>query len=164
MEDPAKFLLSLNEFLLDNTAGNFVTAFYGILDLARRTMVYCNAGHNAPYILASDDLFLLNSDKRGIPLGILDTCGMQLYRKVYQNDEVSLKKKTKILFYTDGLTEAGNLNGGMDFEQGKLKEVLMQIKAQKPKRFVELLYQALVEFRGSENFEDDVCAVCLEVL
>lgn len=163
-DDPSEFMRHLNEFLMDNTAGNFVTAFYGIFDPDRNSLVYCIAGHNSPYILTRENLSFLNSEKRGIPLGVLDEKSLQKYQKTYRNESILLEKGTKLIFYTDGLTEAANINDpDHDFEHSKLKDVLKYIMPQTPKRFIKLLYKALVEFKGSDNFDDDICFICLEI-
>ncbi len=45
----------VNVLMCQNTGGNkFVTFFWGILDTARGTLLYVNAGHNYPYLLHAD--------------------------------------------------------------------------------------------------------------
>ena len=46
LEDPASLLMNLNEFLISQSGGNFVTALYGIYNFSDRTFSYANAGHN----------------------------------------------------------------------------------------------------------------------
>src|SRR5260221_6855725 len=45
--------------LLERTvpSGNFVTTFYGIIDVAERRMVYANAGHPPPLIVRANGEF-----------------------------------------------------------------------------------------------------------
>ena len=40
------------ELCLDNRQGMFVTAIFGVLDPATALVSFCNAGHNAPYIVS----------------------------------------------------------------------------------------------------------------
>ena len=52
-EDPATLLSHLNELLLNQTGGNFVTAFYGIYNPPTREFIFSNSGHNPPLICSS---------------------------------------------------------------------------------------------------------------
>ena len=48
-------MAKVNYLLWESIERNqFVTAFYGILDATNRTLVYANAGHNPPLLLAAD--------------------------------------------------------------------------------------------------------------
>jgi serine phosphatase RsbU (regulator of sigma subunit) len=50
-QNPAEALRLANERILANTRANqFVTIFYGVLDLETGEMTYCNAGHNLAFV------------------------------------------------------------------------------------------------------------------
>src|SRR6478672_9884149 len=52
---PAISMSKVNYLLWESIERNqFVTAFYGILDAANRTIAYCNAGHNPPFLMETD--------------------------------------------------------------------------------------------------------------
>ncbi|MBN1259628.1 MAG: SpoIIE family protein phosphatase, partial [Anaerolineae bacterium] len=54
--DPAEVLRAANEHILSDTRADlFVTVFYGVLDPETGRLVYCNAGHNPPYVLRAQD-------------------------------------------------------------------------------------------------------------
>src|SRR5437763_508545 len=45
----------VNDLLCQNTtSGRFITFFWGILDVRRRTLNYVSAGHNPPFLLRAD--------------------------------------------------------------------------------------------------------------
>jgi serine phosphatase RsbU (regulator of sigma subunit) len=96
---PEKALHAANKrILLDSRSSMFVTLFYGILDPARGTLTYCNAGHNPPYHLsgAEEPRPLRNT---GIPLGIT-------YDATWAVATVTLAPGDRLVLYTDGLSEA----------------------------------------------------------
>lgn len=93
----------INNLLCKESAScMFVTAFYGILDIKSGRLDYVNAGHNAPYILSSDKIKEVELTD-GLALGILADFS-------YQSKKITLEKGEQLLLYTDGVTEAVNLD------------------------------------------------------
>ena len=81
----------------------FVTTFYGIIDTQTGQIDYTNAGHNPPYILKADgSVSALPSDKN-IVLGAIG--GLK-----YKSNTATLEKGDLLYMYTDGVTEAENVN------------------------------------------------------
>jgi phosphoserine phosphatase RsbU/P len=97
---PGEVLTKLNQLLVnDFPAGKFVTMVYAVLDPVARTVVFANAGHLQPlFIDASGEHFL--DVERGMPLGL--SCGD------YSETEIPLSKGSRLIFYSDGITEAVN--------------------------------------------------------
>lgn len=86
----------------DGRPGEFVTLFYGVLDLANRRLTYCNAGHPPPLLLRNGSITQLSS-----PNLVLGVDGSEAYEQVITD----LRSGDILLLYTDGLTDA------MNFEQ-----------------------------------------------
>jgi sigma-B regulation protein RsbU (phosphoserine phosphatase) len=97
---PGEVLTKLNQLLVEDfPAGKFVTMVYAVLDPATRTVVFANAGHLLPlFIDAKGEHFL--ETERGLPLGL--GCGD------YSETQISLSEGSKLIFYSDGITEAEN--------------------------------------------------------
>ena len=74
----------------------------------------------------------------------------------------NLKKGDKILFYTDGLTEAQN-HVNEDFEN-HLEKFMLDYAHLPIDDFLNNIYYQLVLFKGNEKFLDDVCIVGIEIL
>jgi phosphoserine phosphatase RsbU/P len=89
--------------LLCNESTNcmFVTVFYGILDTLRGEIEYVNAGHNSPYLLSSSGIKKLGMTG-GIALGILE-------KSRFRSENIALSPGEKLFLFTDGITEAFNL-------------------------------------------------------
>jgi len=99
---PGEVLTRVNQLLVDDfPAGKFVTLVYAVLDPSTRSVVFANAGHLRPlFIDGRGDHFL--DTERGLPLGL--GCGD------YSETQVSLSPGSKLIFYSDGITEAENAN------------------------------------------------------
>src|SRR5262249_40241179 len=104
---PGEVLGRLNNLLVDDfPAGKFVTLVYAVLDPAKRTLVFANAGHLRPLFIDSQGERFLDVE-RGLPLG--------LGSGDYSETVISLSEGSKLIFYSDGITEAVN---GNDEEYG----------------------------------------------
>jgi len=86
-----------------NSAGLFVTAWMGIVDLETGHVKFANAGHNAPCVKHKDGNYEFLKSKVGFVLG-----GMEGI--IYKEQEFDLAEGDEIFLYTDGITEATNLN------------------------------------------------------
>ncbi|MBN2158554.1 MAG: SpoIIE family protein phosphatase [Spirochaetes bacterium] len=162
-DDPAELLMYLNGLLFGQTGDNFVTAFYCVINMKERSIVYSNAGHHPPYFLSGNEARMLDRGK-SIPLGIVDNEELSWHSKTYRNHEEVLQRDGKIVLYTDGLVEAADTRDYSRFFGGAEMESAMLGMAALPHRdFVEGLFGRLVEFRGSQSFDDDVCIICVEV-
>ncbi len=161
--DPAELMKYVNDILYDHIGGNFVTAFYAIYDMGNREMVFSNAGHNPPYIISDGSVIQLQGYKT-MPLAILQNRSLEERGKIFKNSTITLPSRSKLLLYTDGFTECQPLNGkGMPFEDSNLHDLLFSIKRHTGKHFIEQIYNRLVNHRGSDSFEDDVCLICVDV-
>jgi len=97
---PSEVLTKLNQLLVDDfPPGKFVTLVYAVLDPATRGVTFANAGHLLPlFIDDSGERFL--DTERGLPLGL--GCGD------YSETQITLSSGSKLVFYSDGITEAEN--------------------------------------------------------
>jgi phosphoserine phosphatase RsbU/P len=97
---PGEVLTRLNRLLVDDfPAGKFVTMVYAVLDPGTRTVVFANAGHLRPLFIDHQGEHFLDTE-RGLPLGL--GCGD------YSEVQITLSDGSKLVFYSDGITEAEN--------------------------------------------------------
>lgn len=100
---PGEVLSKLNRLLTEDfPAGRFVTMVYAVLDPAKRSVTFANAGHLRPLLITSDGARFIDTE-RGMPLGL----GGGDFSEV----EVPLPKGSHLVFYSDGITEAENASG-----------------------------------------------------
>src|SRR6266436_6024163 len=97
---PAEVLTKLNRLLVEDfPAGKFVTLVYAVLDPAARTVTFANAGHLQPLFIDDTGSRFLATEQ-GMPLG--------LGFGEYSESIVALSPGSRLVFYSDGITEAVN--------------------------------------------------------
>jgi serine phosphatase RsbU (regulator of sigma subunit) len=69
----------------------------------------------------------------------------------------------RILLFTDELTETVN-SDGEPFEEKALADIMTNNPEINLKEYVYNIYDQLIDFRGSEKFDDDVCIPGIELL
>ena len=154
---PGEVLARVNESLLTRIPPNmFITCFYCILDPKSGRLSYANAGHNLPCCSHHDEPAVTTSElsARGMPLGLMPDMS-------YEDKESVLEPGESVLFYTDGLIEAHNTQGGM-FGTPRLRSLL----SEHPEGGTELsatLMEELENFTGEGwEQEDDITLLTLE--
>jgi serine phosphatase RsbU (regulator of sigma subunit) len=148
---PGEVLARVNETLVARIPQNmFVTCFYAILDPKSATLSYANAGHDLPYLHRNGEAEELRA--RGMPLGLM--AGMS-----YEEGEVSLGEGGCVLFYSDGLVEAHDPQGGM-FGFPKLRALVAEHGEERS--LGNLLLEELYSFVGEGwEQEDDITLLTL---
>ncbi|MFO7524627.1 MAG: GAF domain-containing SpoIIE family protein phosphatase, partial [Ignavibacteriaceae bacterium] len=99
-QSPKDVLTQLNEILIkDFPSTRFVTMIYAVLNPKKQKLVFANAGHLNPLLVdSSGSNFLETTD--GLPLGIAESS--------FSEREVIFNSSSRLIFYTDGVTEAMN--------------------------------------------------------
>jgi sigma-B regulation protein RsbU (phosphoserine phosphatase) len=134
----------------------FVTAFYGIYDPASKELTYACAGHNPPRLKRCSDGSLLALDgSAGLPLGIFP--GQE-----YPSPAVTLQTGDQIVFYTDGITEAHNPDGGM-FGTGRLDRELENCSLQ-AQGLLDSVLRSVDAFAAGHPAEDDRTLIVARIL
>ena len=146
----------VNNLLQEGLAPNqFVSAFYGVLDVTRRRLTYSNAGHNPPILLRP------NGKRRllvsgGPVLGIIRG-------SAYNERFIDLIPGDVLVLYTDGVVEAENPAGEM-FGRERLRELVRANEALDAKSLCETVYREVLHFGNQSELADDTTVVVLKVL
>jgi sigma-B regulation protein RsbU (phosphoserine phosphatase) len=99
---PGEVLSGVNKILVkDFPSTRFVTMIYAILNPADKSITYSNAAHPLPVFADQVNVKLLNSET-GFPLGIQED--------VYPEHKIEMRPGSRLLFYSDGISEAMNSN------------------------------------------------------
>jgi sigma-B regulation protein RsbU (phosphoserine phosphatase) len=149
---PDAVLRRLNDSLAEgNEAGLFVTMFCGYLDVTSGQFTYSNGGHCPPLLLQDGEVRPIAMPK-GALLGVFAG-------RTYQSLCLQLSPSDLLMVYTDGVTEAENIEGepfGVQGCQGLLAEA-----GQAPlDTLIQGLRQSLRGFTSSQHLEDD-CTLLL---
>ena len=155
---PDRIIMSMNESMADmNETNMFVTLFVGVLDLPTGHMYYCNAGHDAP-LLIGDGVGILSVESN-IPVAVLS--GWK-----FVTQEVQIFTGTTIFLFTDGLTEAENMEH-QQFSMDRVKEVARQVLAaqeQVPRQIIQRMSDAVHQFVGSAEQSDDLTMLAIQYI
>ncbi|HRY15144.1 MAG TPA: SpoIIE family protein phosphatase [Candidatus Competibacteraceae bacterium] len=115
--DPGPCMEQANALLSeDNATAMFVTVCYGTLDPASGEFRYANAGHNPAYHIAADHTVTALPLTGGMALGIMGDL-------TFAERSCILEPGERLLFYTDGVTEAINPRNE-EFTTHRLETVL----------------------------------------
>lgn len=101
---PSRVLSEINNVLVvDNESSMFVTFFYGIYSLKTGQFTYANGGHNPPLIVHEDGSSEEFPPAPGMALGIVP--GIE-----FNESSITIKPGEMAVLYTDGVTEAENID------------------------------------------------------
>jgi serine phosphatase RsbU (regulator of sigma subunit)/anti-sigma regulatory factor (Ser/Thr protein kinase)/transposase len=159
-KNAADVLARVNDFVInDMKRGMFVTVFYMVLDSRNRTINYASAGHN-PMILyrgRTKKSFYLNP--RGFPIG-LNLPDRALFRKAIESDTIQLKEGDILICYTDGVTEAMNLERDK-FGEERLLSIIRKNAQLKVDPLVDCIRDEIKNFTGGIAQSDDITLVAI---
>lgn len=149
---PAECLTRVNELLCEsNPSCIFITLFFGVLDLRNGELRYSNAGHNPPRLLKADSQVEVVTKTKNIVLGIQPG-------HTYHNEQVQLKPGDTLFLYTDGITEAENIQDE-EFTESRLDEKLAGLAGASAERVATEIVDAVQEFVGDAPQSDDITCV-----
>jgi phosphoserine phosphatase RsbU/P len=142
---PGEVLTKLNRLLVEDfPAGRFVTMVYGVLDPEKRTLTFANAGHLRPLLISGTSAQFLDVE-RGIPLGL----GPGGFSEVV----VNLPVGSRLVFYSDGITEAEN-PGDEEYGLARLQQHFSRSDAS-----ADSLLDDVRSFAESSGLRDDASVI-----
>jgi sigma-B regulation protein RsbU (phosphoserine phosphatase) len=147
---PSEVLQKLNQLLVEDLPpARFVTMVYAVLDPAKRTLTLASAGHLQPLLIHGQEARFLQTDA-GLPLG--------LALGEYSEAEIPLAPGCRVVFYSDGITEAANPDEE-EYGQLRLKEHLLQ-----PGTSGESLLADVRSFANGRGLHDDATVITVKML
>lgn len=145
-----------NAFCDGNDSGMFVTMFVGRINLDTMMMDYCNAGHNPILIIHKDGTSEYLHAKPNLAAGLFEDFP-------YQGEEMQLEKGSRLLIYTDGVTEAEdhvkNLYGEDRLEAFATNEPADESS----ETFINNLTASVKKFTGDNPQNDDITIMSIRV-
>ena len=129
----------------------YVTAIFVRLDPKRGEVEIVNAGHN-PGALVLPDGTLRTLDASGTPLGMLP--GM-----VYSAETHPFPPGSRILLYTDGLTEV--FKGDEEFGEDRLMDAFRQHSVLQARPILDTLWEKIAAFSNNAPQTDDMTALAI---
>lgn len=148
------FTLGNEKLCEGNDAGMFVTAWMGILNIRNGKVLFANAGHNHPLVKHSDGTFEYLKSRAGFVLA-----GMEGVR--YRKNELVLEPGDAIYLYTDGVTEATDLNEEL-YGEDRLHSILEKYKDETMEVICSEIKKDVDLFAGEAPQFDDITMLALK--
>ena len=159
VDEPNRIMSQMNEALADQNDSNmFVTLFIGSYDLKTGHLEYCNGGHDAPLLVnVKEKRAELLPCVSNLPVGVMS--GWE-----FEMQEATITSDTLIFLYTDGLTEAENVNHEQ-FMESRIFEVAGQLLEEKEvssELLIERMSAAVHQFVGDAEQSDDLTMLAIK--
>ncbi|MFN7997810.1 MAG: SpoIIE family protein phosphatase [Bryobacteraceae bacterium] len=142
----------MNEFLNERTQGEkYATVFYCLVERGG-TLHYVNAGHTPGLLVRGGEIESL--DATGMPVGLIEQAEFEVR-------DLELHGGDKIVIYSDGVTEAQNLEGEF-FGRQKLRAAICAHHAESCRGLHDAIQSAVAEFTEGAPQADDITLVVIE--
>lgn len=150
---PADCLQRTNDVLLtQNPMDLFVTVFYAVFDPATGVLTYSNGGHNPPLLRRANGQVEMLTSAAGLVLG--------MFPASYDEDMAQLAPGDTLVLYTDGVTEAFNVEVQM-YEEARLVERVRDDGGATAKGLVTAIFDSVIGFSGAAPQSDDITVAVL---
>lgn len=159
-ENPPRVLAEINRCLapiLEQTGQPvFATAFFGVIDTAKGTLAYANAGHPSPMLIRCPGRTI---ERLVVPdpepaAGLVDGF-------TYTRHETVLGAGDLLVVFTDGVFEAADDSGAI-FGEKRLGELLAQHPEVPCAGIPATIIGAVEAFTTRKDFDDDLCILAIQ--
>jgi len=138
--------------------GHYLTAFLGIIDHIDNTMIYSQAGHVYPIIYRHKTQKTTFIPGNSVFIGHVALSDIA----TYHDDIVTMDWNDKLLFYTDGLTEALNDKGEL-YSSQRLMKIVKKYGKSEPETIIKRISGDSKRFRKGIPFRDDCTMFCIQI-
>src|SRR5271155_1081139 len=129
----------------------YVTAIFLKLNQENHTVEVVNAGHNPGFLISGSNT-VHEIEASGTPIGLIPM-------REYASETLAFQPGSRLLFYTDGLTEV--FQGDDEFGPERLLATFRECKSEDCTAILKILWQQLAEFSRGEPQQDDMTALAL---
>jgi len=158
-QSPAEVMRQVHKLFIHNIRfETFVTFFIGAFDSSTKTLTFCNAGHQPPLVLHKNEGKKESQDMlwpTGAAIGLVEEAE-------FAEKTIELQKEDLLVLYTDGVTEAANLQN-QEFGRERLIKLSRQANDAPVKQVVQEIRQSLEEFSEGKPLADDTTIVICKI-
>ena len=153
--DLETFIFALNQTVLRVTKSDkFITFFIGEIDMNSKTLKYINAGHYPPVLYMNGKIRRLTEGCTVI--GIFDNLPSIV------EETIELDGESLIMSFTDGLADLRNEKGEL-FEDKGIESFVLANGSLDAETFNDELLMAIEDYKGSEEFPDDIAVLTCKI-
>lgn len=154
---PAECITYVNHLLTKESVNcMFVTMFYGIYNIRTGEIVYCNAGHNPPYLIKASGAVEPLPMPEDVIVGAIDD--MEYHETVLQLD-----KGDMLLMFTDGVNEAMNPQLE-EYGDDRLENTLRSLAGSSCQETIDGVKKSVAAFTEGAEQSDDITIQALKRL
>ena len=157
---PDYIATQLNETVSENNEnGMFCTMFIGEIDMQSGKLLYCNAGHNPPVMMESNQQGDAPSNpvfvdmEANAPIGLWP--GLE-----FVGEEIENVKGRPLLLYTDGLSEAED-GEQLQFGDDQILDIIASHPFEGARQMVDRLSESVKQHVGDAPQSDDLTMLCI---
>jgi sigma-B regulation protein RsbU (phosphoserine phosphatase) len=156
---PRLVLNKVNKLLYRNIEKNsFVSMFYAVLDIEKKTLTFARAGHNPGIMINQKDGSTQELNTGGIALGLEEGV---VFNRTLQEQTMTMSHGDTLVFYTDGFTEAMNPNRE-EFGEERFVKLIAENRNRPAKDLINLLVKSVKIFCKEMPQHDDMTAVVIK--
>jgi sigma-B regulation protein RsbU (phosphoserine phosphatase) len=149
--EPSHIMMTMNTAISEgNDKCMFVTLFVGVLDLATGCLRCSNAGHEPPYIQGT-----LHFCDPNFPIGLVPN-------KEFSEQEIIMEPGSTIFLYTDGLTEAENVDRKL-FGRQRITDAISAFNGS-PQELIEMMTSTVHQYIGNTEQSDDLTMLAIRYI
>lgn len=151
-EGPAQAMALVNRVLLRRGVENrFVTIFYATLGREGQ-LRYCNAGHNAPFLIGARGVERL--EQGGPIVGLFEDV-------TFTDGRATLSPGDWVVVFSDGVSEALSASGE-EFGDARIEACIGAHRDSAPPVLLRRLFEAVREFTAGAPQSDDITAMVVQ--
>lgn len=152
-KNPREIFEKLNRMIRKTQSRKmFVTAIFAVLNTEKNTCSLFNAGHLPPYKIDGKTGELFKIKRHGVTLGAID----EIAPDTSESDVcIDFMKGDKLVFYTDGLSEATN-HARKEFGFERIEKILSENPGKTPDELLTIITEEVNKFTENSEQHDDL--------
>lgn len=143
-------------FCEGNSLMMFVTMFIAKINLDTYEMEICNAGHNPIVVKDPDGNARFLHSNSNLAIGLVDEFD-------FKKEVLQLEKGTRLLLYTDGVTEAEDIDKNQYGEDRLLEFVRNIHENDSSEDVIDKLFSSVKDFTGENEQNDDITVLTVRL-
>ncbi|TGK34703.1 GAF domain-containing protein [Leptospira gomenensis] len=155
LSSPSKFFTGLNHALNNKMAGNFVTAFYCVIDTAKNSILYSNAGHNHPLLFKRSTETIIPLETKGKLIGVIPDL-------FFEENTGSFQSGDRLVLYTDGISEHSSEDRSRRYSEEAISLSVRKSISKTCKEAAAQIVGDCVEYCNRPKFDDDVTLLVVD--
>jgi serine phosphatase RsbU (regulator of sigma subunit) len=165
-QSPRQLLLEVNRIISENLdSRSFITMTYAVLDLSKGLMTYARAGHTPLIFMGASKTAAPNAQvltPSGMVLGLRIDGAAEKFAELLEEEQVPLHNGDVIVLYTDGITEAMDVNSDL-FGEARLSRIVEEHGHLDSGELRERILREIEAFVGGADQHDDMTMILIKV-